>query len=61
VVTVTLDTDTKAPGSLRGDDSEYLGYRRMGIRLTGPLALLVSGGSVLAAFTRGLQQFDKAQ
>lgn len=57
---MTLDTDAKAPGSLRGDDREYPGYRRVGIRLTEPLDPMVGGGSGLPAFARGLQQFDKA-
>ena len=40
---MTSNTVPNEPGSLRGDDSEYRDYRRVGIRLTEPLDQLVGG------------------
>jgi len=51
-------------GSLRGDDKEYTGYRRVGIRLTEPFnKLLVDSRNSLDStdeFSHGLNWFDKA-
>ena len=57
---MTVDKKAMAPGSLRGDDSSYSGYRSVGIRLVEPLDALVSDSQQGALFSRGLQQFDKA-
>ena len=57
---MTVDKKAMAPGSLRGDDRSYSGYRRVGIRLVEPLDPLVPDSQQGALFARGLQQFDKA-
>jgi argininosuccinate lyase len=57
---MTMDSDGMAPGSLRGDDRRYAGYRGVGIRLSEPLDPLVPDAQQAAMFDRGLQQFDKA-
>ena len=57
---MTLDGNGMAPGSLRGDDRSYAGYRGVGIRLSEPLDPLVPDAQQSAMFDRGLQQFDKA-
>lgn len=53
-----------APGSLRGDDATYSGYRRAGIRLSEPydaqLAQSTRRFSRYDRFARGLQLFDEA-
>lgn len=51
------------PGSLRGDDATYSGYRRPGIRLAEPFDQGLSAVTLnnYRPFARGLQWFDKAQ
>ncbi len=52
-----------APGSLRGDDREYSGYRRPGIRLMEPLDPLVDTPARPAGMSpaAAVHRFDKAQ
>lgn len=61
---MSTNTTVQAPGSLRGDDRSYPGYRRVGIRLTEPvdpvLAQAREAVQRYPTFGRGLQQFDKA-
>lgn len=53
-----------APGSLRGDDSQYAGYRRAGIRLSEPYDPTVTAAmravQSFDEFARGLRMFDEA-
>ena len=59
-----VDNSNELPGSLRGDDKDYTGYRRIGIRLTEPFnQLLVESRNSLDSmdeFSKGLHWFDKA-
>lgn len=61
---MTLETGTLAPGSLRGDDRTYSGYRRPGIRLSEPLDPLLAEGRTPSAgpalIAQALHRFDKA-
>ena len=57
---MTQDNNGTAPGSLRGDDKRYAGYRGVGIRLAEPIDPLVPDSQQESMFSRGLQQFDKA-
>ena len=58
------DVQAEVPGSLRGDDSSYTGYRRVGVRLMEEFdRTLVDSRKAMDSendFTRGLQWFDKA-
>ena len=58
------DARGEVPGSLRGDDSSYTGYRRVGVRLMEEFdRTLVDSRKAIDSendFTRGLQWFDKA-
>ena len=58
------DARAEVPGSLRGDDSRYTGYRRVGVRLMEEFdRTLVDSRKAIDSendFTRGLQWFDKA-
>ncbi len=58
------DVKAEVPGSLRGDDGSYTGYRRVGVRLTEEFdKTLVDSRKAMDSendFTRGLQWFDKA-
>ena len=59
-----IDKANELPGSLRGDDNNYTGYRRIGIRLTEPFdELLVNSRNSVDSvneFSKGLHWFDKA-